>query len=968
MSQLKKHLADARRNPALMQQLILDELAKGLDGNYDITDPTNPFIFLMESSVVNSSMALTEQEGYLSTLYPSMARDSSDLYNHMSDVDYVNRFASPAEANFDFYIPLDEIRTRAVTIGNNLPKLTIPRFTKVSVGELTFTLQFPIEIRVKRHGGILITYDTSVTSPVKTLSTNVLDWDVVTMPNFNDLVETRFVRISVPIQQFDISSVSHILNASTHFSVDLPIRDQFYHARVFHQKSDGAWEELKTTHSEQVYDPTVPTALLKKKDSVLNVSLPTVYTYGASGMSGTIRVDIYSTKGPVHTDLGSYSADQFTWEFRDLGEDTSATTAPLTSMSLFVLSTEMLDGGSNGKTFEELRNQVLSHTLGANDIPVSKPQLSSRLDTLGFNIVKTVDNVSSQQFLATRQLPVPANQSLSSPMGTTMAKLRYPIREMIGVPNVLDHGSRITLTPEVLYSLENGKTQFVSLPMLDRLKSLNGDSLSREVNSKRYFYSPFYYVLDTSDQTFKVRAYDLSTPKVIRKTFIGDNDTAGVQVVIEGYQIEKVQNGYRLYLQLGGDSNFNELATSDIVVQASYRSYREYSWCATNAKLVGEKDNSRFYTVDIETQYDIDEHDALQTTNFSLLAANQTRYGISLEPEFDITAIVVNQDVQDYRPSAIDAMIQHHLLNTDTGVKCVLRERLSLKLGAVLHSLWAPHRVIPSNEDYVRWEKDVPYVYDKDEYVTDERGDPIIKEVDGNIEYTVVHRKGDPVLNDKGVQLTRYRAGDVRVGNDGKPLLRHVRERLLEFSMMLADGVFYFVTDEEALRYRSTCASTLTTWVDQLKGLEDKLLDDNTRMFLHPIQNIGDTHALILDGQQSIVNINQTIAVNYFVTDAAFRNSQFREAISLKTRQVVSDCLNKPTVSISDIVATLKSVSGDDIISFEVTGLGGSLNLSTISMLDDATRLALGKRLVVRSNRTLSVEDAIDVNFVRHSA
>lgn len=967
MSDLKDRLHEVRLNPSLMQQLSQDLLEEQLDREqYDIPDPTNPFVFLMENNAVNTAMGISEQESILCRLYPRMSRNFENLYLHMSDQNYVGRFSSPAEAIFDFYLALDEIKAKAVPTNiNGVRKLVIPRFTKVSIAGTTYTMQYPIEIRIPRHGGLLVMYDIKQTSPVKTMTSNLVDWEIL------NIAGTKCVKLSVPMQQFDITTYHPEVDISKGVSIDYTFTDKFYHCRVYHKSGNATeWTEIKTTHTDQVFDAYTPTALLQVRENVMNLKLPNVYIDGPARIDGNLRVDIYTTKGKISTDLGSYMPENFVYDLKDINNDLDKYSAPLSSSEyLQVVSTAMVDGGTNGKTFLELREEVINNTLGANDIPVSLPQLGSHLNDLGFNVVKSVDNISSQQFLATRQLPRPSNNTLSSGMGTVMTTLRYTLKDLAKYQNVIDNGDRLTLSPKVLYELSNGITHIVPKSEIDRLRTLNPDALAREVNTRRYLYSPFYYVIDTENNGFQFRAYSLDDPKVKHKTLVDDNETTNIQSRITAYEVSKTDTGYRVTVGIDDSEGYlEEIGVHNVILQASYNPRKEHNWCAKNATYVGRsKDGLMSFEVDIVTNYDITHHDELRTLGFSMYSSDQDRYGIQLEDDLDLTLIVLNQDTTDYRPGKIDQMIQAHLFNGEGGYKCITRERLRLVLGKSLTSLWRPHRTVVTERDYLRYEEDVPYAFDRDILEVDKNGDVIFDEKDGKLFNRVLHRKGEPKLNADGKVVIQHRKGDVRYDTNGLAMMRHDRERLLEMTILLSDGVFFFVTDEEALRYRRYSVSSMTTWVDELKALDSRLLDDNTKVFLHPTQTIGDTHAIIVDGQSAVVPIDQALTVNYYVTDNASRNSDFREAISTSTRHAVADCLGKQTASISDITSTLRSMVGDDVIALDVIGLGGSLNVSTITMTDDAARLAMGKRLVVRSNRTLAVEDAIDINYIRHS-
>ena len=952
-----------RRNPMLMMRYMLNTMSDQVGGEVDIPDPTNPFVFLMENFAMNGAGLISESETVARNYYSSLAIRYEDLYAHMSDADYVGRFVTPAEGTFTFYYSVNEIRNRAVDDGTGVKKITIPEYTRVTVSDLTFTMQYPVDIKVMRHGGIQVTYDTHLKSPIQELTTNSLDWDMVKMNRGGDNVD--YVRIQIPMLQVAVSTTFDNVNMSSTMNKNIGFSDSFHYARVFMTDGGSDWVEMNTTHSDQVFNPKKPTALLKVTEGNLNVRVPPVYYYNGTLLQGRIRVDVYTSKGVLHQDLSGYPIASFNVAYHDNSQTeplqyakTSAFIAPLTGFSdTFVMSTDFVSGGRDGKSFEELREQVIMNTLGANDVPISHPQLSTKLDSLGFKIVTNEDNLSSRHFLATRKLPIPTNEKLSTGIGCTTSRIQLRLQEIADHPAIVTNNERVTIKPEALYYDHNGRVTLVGGDEVKRLKNLGNDALTREVNNKNYLWTPFYYVLDTTDNGFDVRPYDLSRPQINYTSLVGNNDTVDFQAKITDSNIVSTEYGYALNIAIECNDTMKDLNEEEIIVQCSYRPSDAQEWCASNAVFVNREDKMLHYRCEIITNFDIKSGDRIRTKNFSIFADEQNTYYTPLDNAFDITIMTKGRDRHNYVPNELDDLIQSHLLPRGVSVSCIVRERFFLTLGTSLDKLWHQHRNTVTQYDYEAYKEDVPYTYAKDEYE--------IIETNGTFEPKLIHAKGEVLKSETGVPVLAHRKGELKRDDDGNLILKGPREILREFTLFLLDGIIFFVTENEMVRYRNTVVESVIAWTKKLDILKKNLLDQSV-ISLKPTTTIGNTTAMVMANQKTTISIGQTIAVNYFVTDIIFRDMAYRAELVKSTSRIIAGLLDNATVTISDIVKTLRDYANEGIVSIDVSGLGGVANHTTVSMLDDSTRLSLGKRLVVRSDHTLSLEDSIDVNFARH--
>lgn len=964
MSDFKKRLQDVRFNPSLMQDVVYGELESQLSGqgDYDVPDASSPFPFLMEAGILNTSMAITEGEALLRRIYPSMALTPDELYLHMADVDYLGRFASPAWTTFEIYLSKAEVMAKAVTtgVGHGVRKLTIPRATSFTVAETTFTMQYPIELRVMSHGGLQIVYDVDRPSPVQTLESNIVDWDVVNIDRDELLV------LRVPVGQFKIETFTETLNATSGYSSEYSFQDSFYYARVYVSQDDGTWQEIKTTHTEQVYDPTQLTAVLQVVGNTLKVKLPLIYNTTGS-IDGEVRVDIYTTKGRLEMDLGSYQASQFVMQMSELDND-DRFTAPLHTFNrLQAISPERFSGGSPAVSFETLRDRVINNSLGGMRVPITHAQLETELQTLGFSVVTNIDNITNRQFLASRNLPTTNNNLTASAIGCTMGQVQQTLEQLGKSQYVYDNGQRITLTPDLLYEYKDGVVSVVSDYDLNQLNAVQGDIKTRQINERRFLYTPFHYVLEATDERFDVRPYYLDQPEVLRKVFVGENETSAMQVSVDQHRLERTATGYRLLVKLVSSDQFKEIKDDKVHIQLGYRPVGENNYASLNGTLVGKDGDERVYQFDIETNYDINERGELRTENFTMYNEVQNEFFVPLEADFDISFIASSRATVGYQHGELDALVQTHLLPENFMV--IGRERLRLRLGYDLSGLWRRNRSLISEASYKRYNSNVPYTYQQTVYKRDENGQLILgQDADGNITYEVEHAVGDVKYDSDGNVVYRHVKGDVVLGSDGHPELVAPRKILREFTLLLFDGKYYFAEEQQTLAYREEVPLQIVGWLrNDLDTIRDRLLEQS-ELYLHPTVTLGDTLALVRDGDETTIPLEQKFYVNYYLRDSAFGNASLRDALSRSTRTIVNEMLGRKTVAVSDIIARLKANAGDDVINIEAGGLGNKNGeFSVVTIQDDAVRMSLRKRLTILSNQLLTVQDDIDIGFMKHT-
>ena len=105
-----------------------------------------------------------------------------------------------------------------------------------------------------------------------------------------------------------------------------------------------------------------------------------------------------------------------------------------------------------------------------------------------------------------------------------------------------------------------------------------------------------------------------------------------------------------------------------------------------------------------------------------------------------------------------------------------------------------------------------------------------------------------------------------------------------------------------------------------------------------------------------------------FVKEQAIRNSELRDSLTKDAVRIIDSEFKKNTVAISNIEAEQGRAFGEDVLGIEVSGLGGSSNYQTLSMLSIGDRLSIRKRLTAQPDGKLIVEEDVTVEFIQHES
>jgi len=957
---LKDAINEVRFNPAAIQRKVFETLEEITSGRIDIVDPSNPFVFLLEASAVTASAVMVEAETLTRRLYPSMALTEDELYLHMSDRDYLGRFSSPSRTSFTVLLNKVEVIKRAVaTEVIGISKLVIPRNTEFMVSNYTFTMEYPIEIRVLAHGGIQVVYDGTVSSPIQTLESNLVDWSTVKMD------DQEYLRIQIPVQQFKIDSEYAHLTLSSSYQKSFTYEDYYYACRIF-RLVNGLWEEIAITHTDQVFDPNYPTALLKVFTNLLKITIPQVYISNKK-LDSELRIDIYTTKGPLDIILDGYNINAFSANWRDIALGLTAYSAPLTSFSsMAVFSDSVVTGGSEPLTFEVLRERVIQNAIGNSQIPITNMQITTRLANYGYQAIASVDNVTNRIYLASRHLPPPNDTRLITPAGCTVNLFQSTFANLVQFAAVMDNGPRITLTSALTYERINGVVRLITDYELEQLGLLTVDEFIAIVNTRQILYSPFHTVLDNTKNYFTTRSYHLDNPAIKAREFIEENTSLDMGLSTGLIKVLKTESGYTLRVVTSSGDVVKGLANEQLLVQLSYRPPNEKLDVYLNGVLTNYYGDERVYEFYLNSSFDLDALHYLYFSNFMMYSGEVKSFTSSLDQAFNLVYYV-----KDYEPPN-SIVLDLHYNGADflipKGFTGVMHELVKIHFGDYLEGFWENSRSIIESIQYRTYSDDILAFYPKHVY----QRNPLTGAIDvsinkeGKVEFTIIHRAGDPVLDSEGNQAFSHRAGDPLLDDLGNPIPLNSRGILQEVDHFLIDGRYRYATQDTERKYLKAIPLTLVDWLKTDIKLFQQWALEQTQIYFYPLITMGSAKVAILEGEFATIDLEQSLSFTFYLSRSVYDNGYIRQVLADSATNLINEVFKEKRIAANEIVSKLTELAGDNMIAVDFSGLGGKLNLSVMTLLNDNQRCAVKKRLERNDNGTIRIVNDIAFNYIKY--
>lgn len=933
-------------HPNGILNISLNRVSDMLNGKVEITDPSNPFTYLLETSSLNTAYAIQEYTLLTRKLYPRLANNEKDLFLHMSDYDYLGIFSEPSYGIVKFNILFNDFKTKASY--DPIQKehiLKLPRHLKISVDKYVFTLTSAVVIRLTEIGVIDIKFENQDFNNIFPVETNYINFDL-----YNINQNETYITFELKLPEIDIESTEVPIEKSKLFKNNLTFnpKRKFYYFRAFYIK-DGIWKEMLVTHTDEIYDIYKPTCIIKilQNENTIEYYIPPVYI-GTNAIESKVKFLVYTTNGYINVNFNDFVISGFSTEYNPIFPDKELDnqTEPLQLITKAIFLKDKIIGGRDNLTFDQIKDAVINNSIGDRQLPITNKQKEYSVTQENFKVIKDVDTVTNRIFLLELNIP--------------KASTRYPITKInldiieykTTISNLKNNGNNIinidqfsTIIPEnTVFKLTNEGLKILNQQEYDTLSSLSDVVLATEVNNNIYLSTMYHYILDTSNNETELRAYEISSPKITQINFKEFNSTGRIGINTTQTGIAKTSTGYVINILANIKKYVNTINETNI---KPYLVYTDSSGSRffLESSLYTEINNNPVYRFNIDTNFFINKSNHINITNFRDINNHQANIFINLDSVLEI--IYISNVIP---PAFISSILDSYIFGTYLSVnRCVITlEEVKIKFSSHLEYLYTKIHNSTGNYEYEVYDTNIPLRYTSHVY---------------NSSNNVIHAINDIVYNEAGDVVYKHQRGDIILDDTGNPIPINTLELNRYINLLFMDYRAYITNNKNISDYKKQIKSYLTEniTINALK-IQDRLLE-NTKAFITIPKNINIT---TVKTPYRTVNISclQSFIVDIVVNETIYNDANIRDNIEYTIIDEIDKYLSDNIVySKTTLLNILYNKLKEYIRSISIPRFT-ELNEEFIELINTNYRISLNKILVIDTDGYNLRED-IQITFIK---
>jgi hypothetical protein len=989
-------------NPGSIQYRILTGVAKDVAGGRVITQPCNVASCLVESFAEVSANVVQDVVSELNLQYPIQAQTADDLFRHMSDYDYVGWYSQPAGTMVELIFLLSTLRNAAEDVGGMYKKVVIPAYSEFRIKDRIFSTYYPVEIRMDANqasdsSALSVLYDISAKNPLFTLSDSLLEHHL--------FVEDRIPRVSIklPVYQFKRSMTKYEIFTDAPFSKTLTYANRFYAVRVYTNKVYGtapvafkdkyntAWTELHQTIESDVYDTAydvIPAVTVQPDISAKTVRINVPQIFLSEGRLGdSLHIELFETHGAMEmiTDVAQPVTAEFPMSGSAELDKYHKAFFKTENVIIFPMETQIV-GGSNGLSFETLRNRVVYNSVDTRTI-ASRDDLTNSLKEFGFTVTGFKDGITSRILLCNRELVLDGTNVPSGLLTTDLNQV--DLASTYGA-YVHPDGS-VTLSPKALF--QYNPTKGVCLPVLNdhvlvrnlvdpSLPALTAAERSSLLNADIYTYTPFHLQLNNRYGTMLASTYDFTKPTMDK--FVVTSASATVEHVnVYGGSVvlDEVNDLIRLRFRIDTTVALSVGDTYMLTVR------------------LNNQDNTGVILTKDATLIDIDPVTRVPYLEFVL----GTSYHVDIHNNLSITHDGANYSL----PLAGDAACTLEWYKGNTRV--FANYDFKLKLGEALTTVFSTVKTSITERELVAYQDDVPARYETNVYAKDPDGTIKCTVVDGEPVFERLHSIGDIIYNVRDNvyisedNVSQYYGAShpdfirplsadtaswqewglpgfydtvmepVYLHRKGDPVLDHLGQpEYLQNNIRFQVNMLQVAVKSlhqprpKYLKDRSALAAIremIRGYCTHIETLDGQLLQ-NTEVYYQPTRSIGTALCRTNTQYTEHLNLEISVALRLHVARRVIASESTRLAIHADIVTLIDKMLLNGTCSLANLSKQILSNLYGTVDSVDVLGINGDYELQTIVPVDRGVNLSLAHVVVPGNDPQLTTVRALELEFV----
>lgn len=954
---LKKYMY----NPERVQKEILDSIVNATSENITITNAMSPFNLLLETISANTANAALEAINVSRKLYPSLALTVDDLMSHVSDDELDGMISKPGDAVFNFFLNLTDLESNGYKPDNaNYIETTIPEKTYIYIQDAYFTLLNDIVVKYYPDSQSVFVEHLQNDNINSVKDQGILPSGIVTTSDGH-----KYIFFSCRIKQLKIISKTFNPIASEGFDHTIHITQDynFFHLDVkYKNNKTNKFIKLPVKYDEAYINPMVPSAYVKFTDNIntdgfkdlfsIRVKIPDLY-FIEHDLSGTIIVEMYETMGKCSMSLDRISMADFKIMIGDSGKNNSTATIP--NISFYVNSNTTLSNGSNGLSFEEIKESIINNAKGNTTLPVTDHQLDFDNKIDGFEIFKITDTVTERTFISTKNLDKTPQQYIKALQDVYFNNVGFTLEDYLKHDSVTIFEDNFLIKSNAIFKNSNGVIKLISQEEKNNLAKMSDFVKVEHFKTNKYFFNPFYYYISRDENITNTKVYSFDNPVLSNLVINNINQNVDYKANIDDYYIEKTEEGYKIQLEIIKNEEMNDINPEDINIIISL------SLVTKNKLFIKGKYNEQTnkYEFDIITRMFLDKDDNLRIEN----GEATTNYNLSpLVNKLDVYIYTTDPTIEDpYN------YLKEDIIGINKDFVVLTYETFNIEFGRKIEYIWNKLHINYTERRYKKYKENILGYYEQNVYEKDQfTGFEFTPFQDGNefgIEYNKIHSKGDPILDDKGNQVILHHKGDIILDKNNLPIIDDIGGMIRYIDICMLDYEFKVSNEEMYQEYNRIAIKQLESYLFDILPRKNKKLLEHTALYYKSYKSSLPILAKIND---SYYSINSSISPNIKITYNQGANIKLTSSdidnIETIIGGVIDRYLENSTIKLEQLRKEIKSALGENVVAVQITNIEPT-NSEVITFKDKSKRLSMKKKLHLTDFNQLIVKYDLNVNI-----